>query len=194
MLQLQVTTRSPLGAVALETGGILIDRGWVRLLGSGSPRLRSTLANWNTIGVDPVIEPLERALTVGFDAIGGFFAIHGGAFAGEQGHVFYFAPDTLEWQSLGAGYSDFLRWTLTADLETFYADLRWPGWEKELTEATGDQGFSLYPPPFTEEGRPVSSASRRLVPMRELWLVQHEYVRQLADVPDGAAIRFQIKD
>lgn len=194
LLQLQITTRSALAAVALETGGILIDRGWLRLLGSGCPQLRATLATWNTIGDQVEIDPPEHALIVAYDAVGGFFAINGGAFAGEQGHVFYFAPDTLEWESLDGGYSDFLRWTLTADLDTFYANLRWPGWEREVAEASGDQGFSLYPPPFTKEGRPISSASRQLVPMRELWLVQREYVRQLADVADGAEIRFQIKD
>ena len=42
LVRLQVTTRSPFGAVALETGGILIDHGWMRLLGSGSPKLRAT--------------------------------------------------------------------------------------------------------------------------------------------------------
>src|ERR1044071_7443416 len=31
---LQATTRSPLGAIAHETGGMLIDHGWLRLLGS----------------------------------------------------------------------------------------------------------------------------------------------------------------
>src|SRR5262249_8431763 len=29
LLALQVTTRSPLGALALETGGILVDHGWL---------------------------------------------------------------------------------------------------------------------------------------------------------------------
>jgi hypothetical protein len=32
----QVTTRSPMGAIIYETGGILVDNGWIRILGSGS--------------------------------------------------------------------------------------------------------------------------------------------------------------
>ena len=36
LLNAQVTTRSPMGAVIYETGGILIDNGWLRILGSGS--------------------------------------------------------------------------------------------------------------------------------------------------------------
>jgi len=31
----QVTTRSPMGAIIYETGGILVDHGWIRILGSG---------------------------------------------------------------------------------------------------------------------------------------------------------------
>ncbi len=50
LLGLQVTDRSPLGAVALETGGILFDRGWLRVLGSGGERMRGTLLSWNGMG------------------------------------------------------------------------------------------------------------------------------------------------
>ncbi len=34
LVELQVTTRSPMGAIALETGGLLVDSGWLRILGS----------------------------------------------------------------------------------------------------------------------------------------------------------------
>jgi uncharacterized protein DUF2625 len=177
--RLQVAPHSALGAVALETGGILVDGGWLRLLGSGSARLRSTLATWNTIGDPPEIEPLERALIVAHDAVGGFFALNGGEFAGRQGHVFYFAPDTLEWESLERGYTDFVHWALTGDLGELYADLRWPGWQDELADVCGDLGFALYPPPFTVEGRSTANARRTLVPMRELWALQQDYARRL---------------
>ncbi len=36
---LQVTTRSLLGAIAYSTGGLLVDGGYLRLLGSGHPAL-----------------------------------------------------------------------------------------------------------------------------------------------------------
>jgi hypothetical protein len=179
LLQLQVTSSSVLGAVALETGGILIDHGWLRLLGSGSSQLQASLATWNKIGYDLEITPLAEGLIVGFDAIGGVFAINGGEFEGQRGNVFYFSPDTLGWMSLERRYSEFLQWALTADLDAFYAELRWAGWEEELANGTADLGFLLYPPPFTKEGRPTSNVTRHLVPMRELWDVQQEYVRQL---------------
>src|SRR5215813_320832 len=43
----QVTTRSPMGAIIYETGGLLVDRGWLRLLGSGHTRLPRSLPAWN---------------------------------------------------------------------------------------------------------------------------------------------------
>jgi len=35
LVGMQVTLRSVLGALAYETGGLLIDHGWLRLLGGG---------------------------------------------------------------------------------------------------------------------------------------------------------------
>src|SRR4051812_5635120 len=72
LVAVQVTTRSPMGAVVYETGGILIDHGWVRVLGSGHPKLPRTLAGWND-------GRSQGFLLVADDAIGGFFAINGGA-------------------------------------------------------------------------------------------------------------------
>jgi hypothetical protein len=195
LYRLQVTSNSALGAIALETGGILIDHCWLRLLGSGSSELHASLTNWNKIADTPEIEPLEGALLVGFDAIGGFFAMNDAEFKGERGHIFYLAPDTLEWESLDRGYSDFVHWSLMADLDTFYAELRWPTWQDELGIAEdADVGFFLYPPPFTKEGHPLADVSRKLAPMHELWAMQHEYVRQLADVDKGATIRFKVDE
>ncbi|HEU0026524.1 MAG TPA: DUF2625 family protein [Ktedonobacterales bacterium] len=79
LIALQVTTHSALGAMALETGGILIDHGWLRLLGSGGQRMRGDLCSWNGFDGRDEITPLKDALIVAHDAIGGFFALNGGA-------------------------------------------------------------------------------------------------------------------
>ena len=39
LVNMQVTTRSPMGAIVYESGGILVDHGWLRILGSGHARL-----------------------------------------------------------------------------------------------------------------------------------------------------------
>ena len=84
----QVTSRSPMGALAHSTGGMLVDEGWIRVLGAGGPRLTRSLASWNSLPGGK--ERLPGALLVGDDAIGGFFALNGGRqrgrtwFAGAQ--------------------------------------------------------------------------------------------------------------
>src|SRR5262245_8992381 len=91
---MQVTTRSPLGAVIFHTGGILVDHGWIRILGSGHPRLPRPLPDWNfQCGMAEGAVPPPWVLKAD-DILGGFFALNGGRFAPEGHSVWYFAPDT----------------------------------------------------------------------------------------------------
>src|SRR5262245_20953998 len=83
LLETQVTTRSPMGAIVYETGGILIDHGWLRILGSGHPRLARTLPGWNGGRSDGFF-------LVADDAIGGFFAINGGGLGPDIKNLYYF--------------------------------------------------------------------------------------------------------
>ncbi|HEX8329417.1 MAG TPA: DUF2625 domain-containing protein [Hymenobacter sp.] len=173
LLAAQVTTRSPMGAVVYETGGILIDDGWLRILGSGSPALDRDLMSWNR-------EKQEGLLLIADDVLGGFFAINGGAFGqGSLGKVYYLAPDSLEWEALDFGYSDFLKFCLSGSLDKFYSDLRWKGWQKEITAITGNQAFFCFPPLFTEEGKDLKKVVRKPVPVAELWGSHNDFRKQL---------------
>ena len=194
LLHLQVTTRSPLGAVALETGGILIDHGWLRFLGSGHERMHGNLLTWNTKGEILESHLLQGALIVTHDVVGGIFALNGGAFPGKPGTTLYFAPDTLSWKDLNLSYSQLLNWATAGDVELFYQNLRWPDWEQEVSSLSGDQGISIYPFLFAERGVPVSERSRRVVPMHELWHLHLDLAGQLRDLPDGAPIQVNFVD
>ena len=101
LLEVQVTTRSTMGAVAFETGGIFVDHGWLRFLGSGHPKLPRTLPGWNQ-------DRANGIYLIADDAVGGFFAMKGGAFDGERGDIWYWLPDCLEWESLELRYTNFL--------------------------------------------------------------------------------------
>jgi len=178
LLALQVTARSILGAVALHTAGLLVDGGWLRILGAGGDRLSRDLANWNGV---PSGEPrLPGAMLVADDAVGGFFAINGNAFDGPLGNVWYLAPDTLAWEDCGKGHADWLHWVCSGDLAGFYESMRWPGWQDEVASLDTSRGISIYPFLFTE-GEPIEQRSRRPVPIEELWgLHAIELPRQLA--------------
>lgn len=128
---------------------------------------------------------------VAHDAVGGFFALNGRPTHLPRGSVFYFAPDTLRWEDLGMDYENFVHWALCGDLASFYANVRFASWEREIATLTGDSGFSIYPPLWANGGR-IAERSRRSVSITELWAVNQEYARQLAGLPDGAEARIVV--
>jgi hypothetical protein len=164
----QVTTRSPLGAIIYETGGILVDNGWIRILGSGHPRLPRSLPDWNLGRTTEVIGEYPNFLLIADDVLGGFFATNGGALGEDRGNVYYFAPDTLEWESLERGYTEFIDFCMNGELQRYYGDYRWNGWETEVSALAGDKAFSIYPPLFTN-GPDISERDRRPAPLAELY-------------------------
>jgi hypothetical protein len=171
LVQTQVTTRSPMGAVVYETGGILIDGGWLRVLGSGHTRLTRTLPAWNE-------GRSEGFFLFADDAIGGFFAINGGALGTDVKNVYYFAPDSLNWEPLQIGYSEFLQWTLAGELDQFYDWIRWPGWDVDAQKRHGDRCYAFYPFLFTKEGK-GGCGQRSEAPVEESWSLQMDLRKQL---------------
>jgi Protein of unknown function DUF2625 len=118
LLAIQVTTRSPMGAVVYETGGIFIDHGWLRVLGSGHPRLPRSLPEWNKGRSFQEYGTYPPFLLIADDVVGGFFALDGGGLGAGQGEVFYFAPDTLTWENMDFGYTEFLQWCFAGRLRS----------------------------------------------------------------------------
>ncbi len=175
--QLRVSPESLLGKVALETGGILIDHGWIRFLGSGCAQMQGNLLNWNTTKDST---GLPGAFFVAYDVIGGFFAINGGVLPDEKvGTILYWGPDTLEWHSLGGSYAQLFNWAITADLNQRYHTMRWSGWQAEVANLDYDQGFSIMPFLWAQADLSMAERSRRAVPMTELWGLQQELARQI---------------
>jgi hypothetical protein len=178
LLALQVTSRSILGALALGCAGVLVDHGWLRLLGCGSDRMTGSLLSWNGLDGPAPESALQGALLVAHDAVGGFFAINGDAAPDRRGMVSYFAPDSLTWENLGVGHADFVNWALTGDLDNFYETVRWAGWEDEVRKLSPDRGFSI-DPCLWAKGPPLEERSRRDVPMEELWGLNNEMASRL---------------
>ena len=173
---LQITTRSPMGALAYNSGGLVVDGGWLRFLGGGHPELRRRLDTWTS-----TLEwggPTPSLIAVADDVLGGVFALDGGAFAGTRGEAFYLAPDTLEWESCEMGYSDLVQWALTGDLEQFYDGFRWTGWQEDVRRFGPDQSLSIHPPLWTR-GETLDQRGRRSIDATEAVNVELEIIRQL---------------
>lgn len=178
LLKLQVTTRSPLGAIAYETGGILVDDGWLRLLGAGNPRLDRDIVSWNKGRTDGL-------LLFGDDVLGGFFALNGGALGGDLGGVFYLAPETLEWEPLGIGLMAFVQWAFTSELRQFYAQHRREYITAEARSLSGQQCFNFYPFLWTEESSSATS-SRRPILVAEQWALNSNLRRQMQNATSAS--------
>lgn len=171
LLSLQVTTRSTLGAVAFETGGILIDDGWLRFLGSGHPQLSRDIVSWNE-------SHPGGHLLVADDAAGGFFSINAGQLGPDAGSVYYWAPDNLIWEPLGVGYTDFLKWSVSDQMSVFYKNLKWKSWREDLQTMSGDQCVTFYPFLWTREGS-IENSSRRVIDVSEQFKLNTEFSQQL---------------
>ncbi|MEV6524493.1 DUF2625 family protein [Longispora sp. NPDC051575] len=180
LLRLQVTAQSRLGALALHTAGLLVDHGWLRILGAGDQArgLPGLLDGTDVSAGQP-------ALLVGYDVLGGRFELNGADPAalgrpGDPGELCYFGPDTLGWENLGCGHGQWLSWITAGGTTEFYAGLRWPGWEEEISTLAPDQGISVYPFLWSKEAqRDLSGTSRRAVPVAEIFVSQEHFAAQL---------------
>jgi hypothetical protein len=169
---LQVTTHSWLGALVYHTGGLVVDRGWLRVYGSGCPE--RSMDDLLTVNART---PLTYVIAD--DVLGGRFRWWRDS-PDETPTVRYFGPDELEWQDLGVGYAQWLAWMLSADLPRFYENLRWDGWPAEVAACPLDHGISAYPPPWTVEGRDIDASARHVAPLEELVAFHQDAGRQLA--------------
>jgi len=175
----QVTTRSPMGAIIYSTGGILIDSGWIRILGSGSSKLNRSLPEWNKGKAFKDFGEDTPYLLIADDAVGGFFMLNGGGLGADAGKIYYFAPDSLEYEPLDLSYSDFLNFCFNGNIEAFYEGMRWKNWKEDASKLDGDKVFNFVPMLWSKEGKDISKSSRRTVPIEEQYHLNLDFRKQL---------------
>nr|WP_198530114.1 DUF2625 domain-containing protein [Flavobacterium sp. Root935] len=163
----QVTTKSPMGAIVYKTGGIIVDNGWIRILGSGSSKLNRSLPDWNKGKSFKEFGEAPSYFLIADDALGGFYILNGGALRTDLGNVYYFSPDNLEYEPLDITYSQFLEFCFNNDLDKFYSGSRWENWKSDVAVLKGDQVFSFYPFLWSEEASDINKVYRKPVPIEE---------------------------
>jgi hypothetical protein len=147
-------------------GGLLVDRGWLRLLGSGHEGIRGHLMSWNDGNAPYFI--------VGYDVVGGFFAVDGA-----RGNVLHWAPDTLAWEDTEKDYGNFMLWALNGDLDLYYSTMRWSHWEKDVRRLQGHEGFLIQSFLWSAEGQDMEKNVKKPVSITELWQLQQDIAQQL---------------
>lgn len=169
LVNIQVTTRSPMGAIVYHTGGLLIDNGWIRILGSGSETFNRSLPSWNLGKTLEIYGGLAPYLLVADDAIGGFYVINGGGLGKDAGNVYYFAPDILNWLPMNMNYTQFLLFCFETDMDDFYEHLRWNNWQEEVKKLKPDYAYSFFPFLWTKEGADINNVERKVIPVEEVY-------------------------
>jgi Protein of unknown function DUF2625 len=180
LVDFQLSTHSSLGAVVWESAGIWVWNGFLRVLGSGDSEMISGLQEWNQPEVfsETGFSPLSVTL-VAHDILGGFFAWNHHGPLGKNENIFYFAPDTLQWEDMEFGYTNFIQWAMVGDVQQFYTPFLWGTYETDVSQIDSEHGVSFWPMLWDQQTT-IDKKSRRIVPQKELWRLHIYMAKQLA--------------
>lgn len=164
--KLGISADSALGSVVLNSGGIVIDN-WIRLFGQGS------IDNKN----DKFKDFTAEMLLVAEDVVGGLFAMNLSRDE-DNNLIWYFAPDTLEWECLDMKYGQFLSWAFEGNIDDFYTTMRWSTWAEDVKDIDINSGILIYPFLWAKECN-IETAKKSVVPTDEIIGINLDYSRKL---------------
>lgn len=110
--------------------------------------------------------PGEKVV-IATDVFGGIFVISNGDFSGVKTSIWYYAPDTLQWEDLRIDYEQFLQWVFNGDVELFYSSFCWEGIENDVKQIDESQAVLIYPFLWSAECD-ITTATKKIVPFGEL--------------------------
>lgn len=172
---LRISQNSVLGSIVLNTSGIEIDS-WIRILGHKGLSNKGILS-YNLIDEEGIAKKIDKMLIVGHDVVGGIFALNAGYFLEGIGDIWYFAPDTLTWETLGMKYSEYIAWAVRGNVDEFYTSMRWSTWREEAEKAKFDEAILIYPFLWSKELQ-IEKAEKKIVSVEELFNINLEYSKR----------------
>jgi len=181
LLEAQLSTNTFMGAIIYESGGILIDKGWIRILGSGSSRLNRSVPSWNKGKTPTSVKVPYTFMLVADDVLGGMFALKtNGTQSPDSCIVYYYGPNSLKWKPTGFNYRTFISYCFSGSVKRFYDDFRWTGWEQEVSQMDGNHVISCFPLLWTKNALEQKS-NRKIVTVQKQW---ENYPRQTKFISD----------
>jgi len=177
-LQVEANPNSPLGGIVYSTGGLLVEGGWLRVLGSGSNKLTRSVSAWNKGKTFDNPGETGPYLLIADDALGGFFAINNGGLGSDRGRVYYLCPWTLQWDRLDMSYTDFLRFCFEGDFEEFYKPYMSKNWKYDVATLTADKCYNYTPPLWSKEGQKFTKSVRKHIPIEEQYNLNMQMRKQ----------------
>jgi len=168
--KLDVNKDSVLGQVIINTSGISVNK-YIRIYANGNE-----INNRNIVTFNSKLEKYfgEDKLFVADDIWGGLFAINKGFFEENMGDIWYFAPDTLDWDNIEISYPEFIAWVSSKNVDEFYSGFKWKNFERDIANIRFDQGMLIYPFLWSKECD-IENATKRIVPFEELLSLNFEY-------------------
>lgn len=171
--KLEINENSVLGQIIANTSGVIVDN-YIRVFANGNEINFHNIYTYN--------KELEKyfgnkILIVADDIWGGLYAINNGGFSGEQGKIWYFAPDTLEWDNLELGYPEFIAWISSNNLNEFYNSYKWVGFQNDIAEIKYNQGILIYPFLWSSECN-IDDAEKKVVSFNELISLNLDYKKK----------------
>ena len=170
-----IARNSVLGVVVLYTEGIYIDN-WSRVIGQRGKH-HNGIIEYNSEQMHGNSDCLTGMVVVAQDIVGGIFAINKSKFSEGHKKIWYFAPDTLEWECLDMNYAEYLAWLVQGDTNAFYDSMRWQGWEKDCEDVGFDKSFLIYPFLWSKECD-LSTATKKIIPCKELININFDYAKK----------------
>ena len=145
--KMNVLSKSTLGAIVIFSSGISIDN-WLRIVGQENSEHQGI---WSYNDYQKENVSLEKMTIVGQDIVGGLFAINIGKYQEGIKKVWYFAPDTLQWEYMDMNYAEFIAWAIQGNTDEFYSSMRWKCWKEDCSKAEFDEMILIYPSLWSKE-------------------------------------------
>ena len=170
---LNIPKDSVLYSVVTNSNGIIINN-WIRLWGQNSNE-NNGVEYYNTLFQDEIV----GLLLVASDVLGGLFAININKFAEGNNLIWYFAPDTLEWECMDMHYNEFLAWSMQGNIDEFYSTMRWDNWKEDVDNIGINYALLIYPFLWAKECD-IEKASKKMVSIDEIIKINFDYYNKFA--------------
>ena len=166
--KLNIPSNSVLYSVVSNSSGIVIDN-WIRFWGQSSTDNKG-IYHYNSKFIDHI----SGLILIASDVVGGLFAININRFDELDNLVWYFAPDTLEWECMDMQYNEFLAWTMQGNVDEFYSSMRWSGWKEDLKNVGINDALFIYPFLWAKECD-IEKATKRIIDFEEIVGINFEF-------------------
>lgn len=168
---LGINDDSLMGVIVSHTSGIVIDN-WIRVIGQ-QHKERKGIFEYNK----QKNSLTEGMLLVAYDIVGGIFAVNLNRFKENELSVWYFAPDTLEWECLDLTYPQFITWLINGDTDTFYKNMRWHSWKNDCLNVSFENVIQIYPFLWAKECM-IETASKKVISFEEMSQINFEFAQK----------------